>query len=163
MIDCSSTIDLHAIHQSLAQYITTTTLSNGAGFGGAFWRNSVIALVVSYAAYKASIAFTPAAQGSDLNVEHDPTATPTEADDKNMPWLTRYIAYHLPREGLWKERNAKHLELTVKQAEDQLLVQEAQKPAVRRFRYTGMFEQASPNCKHCVLAIRSVGCTWKAD
>lgn len=94
-----------------------------------------------------SIEYTPAAQGADLNKEHDPNATPTEAEDKAMPFLTRYIAHHMPREGIWKERNAKHLELTIKQAEDQLLIQEAQKPVIRRLRYPGMFEQASPHCK----------------
>ena len=121
---------------------TTTT-----GFGGAFWRNSIIALALSFAAYRVSIAYTPAAQGADLDAEHGPNETLSEADDKSMPFLTRYIAHHMPREGIWKERNAKHLELTVKQAEDQLLIQEAQKPVIRRLRYPGMFEQASPHCK----------------
>lgn len=52
--------------------------------------------------------------------------------------MTRYIAHNLvPEQGLWRSRNEKHLELAVKQADDMLLMQEAERPKVRRMRYLG--------------------------
>jgi len=102
-------------------------------------------VVLSVVAYRVSLQYTPAAKGPALDEAHDPHEQPVEAADKDMPYLTRYLAYHMPREGLWKERADKHLELTLQQAEDQLLLQDAQRPKMRRLRYPGSFEQASPH------------------
>lgn len=140
-LECFSLINC----QPQSNHGTTNAIT--PGFGGSFWRNTILTLAVSIAAYRVSTEYTPAAQGADLSHSHDPNAQPIEGDDKSMPFLTRYIAHHMPREGIWKERNSRHLELSVKQAEDQLLIQEAQKPPVRRLRYPGMFEQASPHCE----------------
>ncbi|GAA5872931.1 hypothetical protein JCM8547_003267 [Rhodosporidiobolus lusitaniae] len=63
-----------------------------------------------------------------------------------QPWLTRYIAYNLaPSADKWKERNDKHLELAKQAADDKLLFQEAEKSRMRRLRYLGAFDSASPN------------------
>ncbi|GAA6003074.1 hypothetical protein JCM10207_001972 [Rhodosporidiobolus poonsookiae] len=63
-----------------------------------------------------------------------------------QPWLTRYIAYNLnPSADKWRARNDKHLELAKEAAEDKLLFQEAEKSRIRRLRYLGTFDQASPN------------------
>lgn len=115
------------------------------GFHGPFWRNSFLAVILSFAVYTVSLSHAPAAKPINLEESHDPNDTPVEAKDKSMPYLTRYLAYHMPREGMWKERNDRHLELTVKAAEDQLLIQDAQRPKIRRLRYAGSFEQASPH------------------
>ena len=116
-----------------------------AGFNNTFWRNTILAVVLSFATYRLSLSHAPSAKPINLDESHDPEDTLIEAKDKDMPYLTRYLAYHMPREGMWKERNDKHFELTVKQAEDKLLLQDAQRPKIRRFRYSGTFEQASPH------------------
>lgn len=123
----------------------TLIMSLYSGFHGPFWRNSLLAVVLSFAVYTVSLSHAPAAKAINLDESHDPTETPVEAKDKTMPYLTRYLAYHMPREGMWKERNDRHFELTVKAAEDQLLIQDAQRPKIRRLRYAGTFEQASPH------------------
>lgn len=82
-------------------------------------------------------------QAAAIDEEHDPEGTPVEAGKEEMPYLTRYIAHHLPREGLWRERNLKHLELTLQQAEDKLLVQDARRPKMKKFYHS--VDLASPN------------------
>ncbi|GAA5929102.1 uncharacterized protein JCM15063_004051 [Sporobolomyces koalae] len=70
---------------------------------------------------------------------------PSTSDDSE-PWLTRYIAHNLaPSADKFKERNEKHLEAAKLAADDKLLFQEAEKPRVKRLRYLGTFDQASPN------------------
>ncbi|KAK4051367.1 hypothetical protein OIV83_002851 [Microbotryomycetes sp. JL201] len=62
------------------------------------------------------------------------------------PWITRYITHNLtPATDLWKKRNERHLELAIEAANDKLLIQEAEQPKIRRLRYLGSFDQASPN------------------
>lgn len=122
-----------------------------AGFNTTFWRNTILAVVLSFATYRLSLSHAPSAKPINLDETHDPEAQLTEAKDADMPYLTRYLAYHMPREGMWKERNDKHFELTVKQAEDKLLLQDAQRPKIRRFRYSGTFEQASPHGESVLL------------
>ena len=131
--------------EAIKQTTESDASSITAGFHGPFWRNTALAVLLSFAVYTVSLSHAPAAKPINLEQSHDPNEQPVEAKDKDMPYLTRYLAYHMPREGLWKERNDKHLELTVKAAEDQLLVQDAQRPKIRRLRYAGAFEQASPH------------------
>lgn len=132
-----------------------------SGFSGPFWRNTLLAVILSYTAYQISGIYTPAAQGADIEHSHSPTAKPNEADDESKPFLTRYIAYHMPRESTWKQRNDKHLELSIKAAEDKLLLSDAQRPKIRRLRYPGMFEQASPHCAYYFTNVKLCGCTAK--
>ena len=52
--------------------------------------------------------------------------------------LQRWLSYNLSyEEGLFKERNLKHLGLARQAAEDRLLMVEAEKPPVKRLRFTG--------------------------
>ncbi|KAM0789258.1 hypothetical protein ACM66B_000101 [Microbotryomycetes sp. NB124-2] len=77
-----------------------------------------------------------------------PEATGQDDQDQenDAPWITRYITHNLtPATGLWKQRNERHLELAIEAANDKLLIQEAEKPKIRRLRYLGSFDQASPN------------------
>merc|ERR1712093_763570 len=113
------------------------------GFHGAFWRNTILAIVLGFATYRLSIRHAPALQDAAIDATHDPEGTPVEGADEEKPWITRYLAHHMPREGLWKERNAKHLELTLAQAEDKLLVQDAKRPLMKRIFHS--VELASPH------------------
>ncbi|GAA6010321.1 hypothetical protein JCM11491_006266 [Sporobolomyces phaffii] len=96
------------------------------GFNAPFWRNLSLAAI-----------------GIALYLRIAPS---TSSDDDSEPWLTRYIAYNLaPSADKFKERNEKHLEAAKQLADDKLLFQEAEKPRVKRMRYLGSFDQASPN------------------
>ncbi len=55
----------------------------------------------------------------------------------NRPFLTRYMAYYTTPTEEYKRRNLKHLALARDAAEDKLFFQEAERPPIQRFRYTG--------------------------
>ncbi|GAA5831652.1 hypothetical protein JCM3766R1_004967 [Sporobolomyces carnicolor] len=96
------------------------------GFNAPFWRRLSLAAI-----------------GIALYLRIAPSS---DSDNASEPWLTRYIAYNLaPSADKFKERNEKHLEAAKQLADDKLLFQEAEKPRVKRMRYLGTFDQASPN------------------
>ncbi|KDQ21684.1 hypothetical protein BOTBODRAFT_26110 [Botryobasidium botryosum FD-172 SS1] len=97
------------------------------GFSAPIWRNTAIISVVAFAAYR-------------LAPHPDPHATVEE------PFLTRYLSHWTTPSTVWKERNARHLELVVDMAETKLVAQNAQRPPMHRLRYAGSFDQASPHC-----------------
>ncbi|BGP40780.1 hypothetical protein JCM10449v2_004745 [Rhodotorula kratochvilovae] len=82
-----------------------------------------------------------------LRVAPDDLAAKVEAAaEQQAPWLTRYIQHNLaPDADKFKARNDRHLELAKEAADSKLLFQEAERPRVRRMRYLGTFDQASPN------------------
>ncbi|GAA5832877.1 hypothetical protein JCM5353_003738 [Sporobolomyces roseus] len=97
------------------------------GFNAPFWRNLSLAAI-----------------GLALYLRLAPSAS--SSDEQSEPWLTRYIAHNLaPSADKFKARNEKHLELAKQAADDKLLFQEAEKPRIKRLRYLGTFDQASPN------------------
>ncbi|ORY87074.1 hypothetical protein BCR37DRAFT_376438 [Protomyces lactucae-debilis] len=49
-----------------------------------------------------------------------------------------------PQEGLWEQRNIKHYDLATQAAEDRLLMQSAQAPAMRQMRYPAVLDHGSP-------------------
>lgn len=81
------------------------------GFGNAFWRNVVLISLAGVAAVK----FAPAAN--------------------DEVYLTRWIAMYSSPRDYWLELNAKHTAQQAKVSEDHLLVSDAHRPAVHRFRY----------------------------
>jgi len=90
------------------------------GFTSPFWRNTVLCSLLVAAAYK----YAPE-PGNDV-------------------YLTRWIAlYTYPRE-LWTELAAKHTTMSLDQSETKLLLSDAQKAPVHRYRYPQSFEQKSP-------------------
>ncbi|GAA5876277.1 hypothetical protein JCM16303_007080 [Sporobolomyces ruberrimus] len=96
------------------------------GFNAPFWRNLSLAAI-----------------GLALYLRIAPSS---DSDDSSEPWMTRYIAHNLaPSADKYKARNEKHLEAAKQLADDKLLFQEAEKPRVKRMRYLGTFDQASPN------------------
>ncbi|GAA5826485.1 hypothetical protein JCM11251_002391 [Rhodosporidiobolus azoricus] len=101
------------------------------GFNAPFWRWLSLAGVGIFVYTRAAPVHLAPTEGADL---------------EEQPWLTRYIAYNLnPTSEKWKARNDKHLELAKQAADDKLLFQEAERSRMRRLRYLGTFDQASPN------------------
>ncbi|GAA6058907.1 hypothetical protein JCM10212_002859 [Sporobolomyces blumeae] len=99
------------------------------GFNAPFWRRLSLAAI-----------------GLALYLRIAPSSDASEDGEPKEAWLTRYIAYNLsPSAEKFRERNEKHLELAKQAADDKLLFQEAEKPRIKRLRYLGTFDQASPN------------------
>ncbi|KAF9047277.1 hypothetical protein BJ165DRAFT_1081353 [Panaeolus papilionaceus] len=97
-----------------------STVYPAEGFGNAFWRNVVLISLAGVAAVK----FAPAAN--------------------DEVYLTRWIAMYSSPRDYWLELNAKHTAQQAKVSEDHLLVSDAHRPAVHRFRYPQAMVQASP-------------------
>ena len=90
------------------------------GFSGPFWRNTALASLLVAAAYKYA---------------------PEPSEDV---YLTRWIALYTSPRDLWTDLAAKHTAMSLDQSETKLLVSDAQKPPVHRYRYPQSFEHASP-------------------
>ncbi|KAF8070263.1 hypothetical protein FPV67DRAFT_1668136 [Lyophyllum atratum] len=90
------------------------------GFSGPFWRNTVLASLFAVAAYK----YAP---------------EPTED-----VYLTRWIALYSPSREQWLDMAAKHTALSVESSETTLLVTNAKRPPVHRYRYPQLLDQSSP-------------------
>jgi len=99
--------------------------STHEGFTTPFWRKTFIFGVLGYGLY----AFAPSRTG---------------ADGKEGA-LTSYIRNTLTSTEVWKERNEKHLSLSVDAAEAKQLTGTARRPVMNRIRYTGRFEDYSPH------------------
>ncbi|KAI5481165.1 hypothetical protein MNV49_005600 [Pseudohyphozyma bogoriensis] len=95
------------------------------GFNAPFWRNGVIFALSLALVYR----LTPAAS----------------ADSNEESPITKYLAFHMPDKQLWVDRSVKHLEMAKQAADDRLLFQEAESSKVKRIKYPGVFQQASPN------------------
>ena len=98
-----------------------------AGFNSPIWRNAVLGSLALVLYYRLS---------------PTPQATP-DSPEAPVSFMTNYLAYHRPEEGLYKSRNAKHLGLAKEAADDKLLFQDAERPKVRRMRYPGSVSRSS--------------------
>ncbi|KAF9458444.1 hypothetical protein BDZ94DRAFT_1313276 [Collybia nuda] len=87
---------------------------------GALWRNTFLASIVVVAAYK----YAP---------------EPTED-----AYLTRWITLYGSPRTLWLELNAKHTAMEQANSEATILLTDAKKPKVHRYRYPQTFDQISP-------------------
>jgi len=93
-----------------------------SGFNASFWQYGSVGVIGAFIAYR----LTP------------DSVHPSAPSSEDKPYVTRFIEKNLtPAEDLWKKRNEKHLALAKEAAEDKLLFQEAERPKVRRLRYTG--------------------------
>ncbi|KZS98694.1 hypothetical protein SISNIDRAFT_546597 [Sistotremastrum niveocremeum HHB9708] len=95
-------------------------------FSTPFWRNIVIGGISAFLLYE----YYPSILGTS---------------DDRAPLLTRFIAYYSPDPSKWERINQRHLLHTVDQADDQLIFQEAKKPFIHRYQFTGAFDAGSPN------------------
>jgi hypothetical protein len=108
-----------------------------ADFSAPIWKTTLVVSLIAFGLYRLSLASGPSSDSSPAPKHPSEGGYPVEAYDESKPFLTRYIAYHMPRDGLWKERAYKNLELAVKAAEDKILVQSAEAPPIRRIRDAG--------------------------
>ncbi|GAA5971166.1 hypothetical protein JCM11641_004169 [Rhodosporidiobolus odoratus] len=116
---------------SSAAHPADTEVYPQEGFNASFWWKLAVGGVAVAVYLRAAPVHLAPKEGVDL---------------EQQPWLTRYIAHNLaPSADKWKGRNEKHLELAKQAADDKLLFQEAEKSRIRRLRYLGTFDQASPN------------------
>jgi len=96
-------------------------------FGTPFWRNVLIISVVGFAAYR----FMP--------------ADPFGYGEDFASSVHRYLRHHLHTPAqIYEERNIKHLELSLNAAKDKIVLEDAERPKIRRLRGPGMFDNASP-------------------
>ncbi|PPQ99729.1 hypothetical protein CVT24_009712 [Panaeolus cyanescens] len=102
----SSSHDDHGHHEE-----HDSTVYPSEGFGNTFWRNVVLISLAGVAAAK----FAPA--------------------PNDEVYLTRWIAMYTSPRDYWLELNAKHTAQQAQVSEDHLLVGDAHRPAIHRFRY----------------------------
>ncbi|CCM00404.1 uncharacterized protein FIBRA_02434 [Fibroporia radiculosa] len=67
---------------------------------------------------------------------------PAPGDDT---YLTRFIAHYSTPRDVWENIRFKHLLLTVEGSDDTLLVADAKRPPIHRYRYPQRLEQSSPH------------------
>ena len=82
-----------------------------SGFGGPLWRYTILCSLVAAGAYKYA---------------------PEPSDDV---YLTRWIAMYTPPRGLWLDLNAKHAALQKDALETTLLLSDAKKAKMHRYRF----------------------------
>jgi hypothetical protein len=86
-------------------------LNRGAGFSPAFWRKSLVFSAIVVGFYK----FAP-------------------APDQDA-YLTRWIARITPPREVWENLNVRHLRQAQQLSEETLLISDAKRPTVHRYRY----------------------------
>ncbi|CBQ72395.1 conserved hypothetical protein [Sporisorium reilianum SRZ2] len=117
-------------------------------FGAPIWRYTFLGAIAAFGLYRIS---TLHADPHPSRASSSGRSAPGNESEDNLhvegekPWLTRYIEHWTTPSSVWKERNARHLELVKEKAEERLLFQDAERPPVHRLRYTQIFEQASPH------------------
>ena len=108
-----------ALHRSYGISYRESLRCAAPGFGSA-WRTTTVLAILAFGAAN----FAP----SSLFSSHS-------ADEEHQPWLTRVLAHYAPSAERTTEINLKTLGQTNQLAEETLLVRDAKKPAMRRFRY----------------------------
>ncbi len=93
------------------------------------WRNTLILTAVAVIAYP----FLPSPPSKAMSPTTSDSYSTSES--KDLPLVSRILAQITPAASTWTERNDKHLELSIKAAEDKLLFQEAERPKVYRMRF----------------------------
>lgn len=108
-------------------------------FGAPIWRYTFLGAIAVFGLYRIS---TLHADPHPSRASSSGRSAPGNESEDNLhvegekPWLTRYIEHWTTPSSVWKERNARHLELVREKAEERLLLQDAERPPVHRFRYT---------------------------
>ncbi|ETS61684.1 hypothetical protein PaG_04183 [Moesziomyces aphidis] len=118
------------------------------GFGAPIWRYTFLGAIAAFGLYRISTLHADPHPSRASSSGRSAPGNESEDDlhvEGQKPWLTRYIEHWTTPSSVWKERNARHLELVKEKAEERLLFQDAERPPVHRLRYTQIFEQASPH------------------
>lgn len=108
-------------------------------FGAPIWRYTFVGAIALFGLYRIS---TLHADPHPSRASSSGRSAPGNESEDNLhnqgekPWLTRYIEHWTTPTSVWKERNARHLELVKEKAEERLLFQDAERPPVHRLRYT---------------------------
>ena len=102
------------------------------------WRNTLIAGTLAYLAYS----FLPTPPSTPTSPSSSSTYNQPAED---LPYLSKLLARITTPAEEWKRRNAKHLEQTVRSAEDRLLFQEAERPRVYRMKNPAYFDTLPPH------------------
>ena len=98
-----------------------TKLTMDTGFNSRLWLLALFGLVGGLVAPRLSLKENQAGTGS--------------GDNSGKPYLTELLeAWSTPSEQT-RESNQEHLDLSIKKAESQLMIQDAQKPAAHRIRF----------------------------
>ncbi|CCF49653.1 hypothetical protein NDA11_003826 [Ustilago hordei] len=118
-------------------------------FGAPIWRYTFLGAIAVFGLYRISTLHADPhpsrASSSGRSAPGNESEDNLHSEGQQKPWLTRYIEHWSTPTSVWKERNARHLELVKEKAEERLLFQDAERPPVHRLRYTQIFEQASPH------------------
>ncbi|EST08467.1 hypothetical protein PSEUBRA_001885 [Kalmanozyma brasiliensis GHG001] len=149
-----STAPIRSLHSTRIARAGASSSSSTAedypseNFGAPIWRWTFLGAVAVFGLYRIS---TLHADPHPSRASSSGRSAPGNESEDNLhvegekPWLTRYIENWTTPSSVWKERNARHLELVKEKAEERLLFQDAERPPVHRLRYTQIFEQASPH------------------
>lgn len=109
-------------------------------FGAPIWRYTILGAVAVFGLYRISTLHADPhpsrASSSGRSAPGNESEDNLHTQGEQKPWLTRYIENWSTPTSVWKERNARHLELVKEQAEQRLLFQDAERPPVHRLRYT---------------------------
>lgn len=108
-------------------------------FGAPIWRYAFLGAIATFGLYRISTLHAdphPSRASSSGRSAPGNESEDNFHDDDAKPWLTRYIEHWTTSPSVWKERNARHLELVKEKAEERLLFQDAERPPVHRLRYT---------------------------
>jgi len=91
-------------------------------FYSPFWRNTAIFSLLGYGAFLF-----------------------LSSEKNDQPFLTRYIARFTPSTAHWDTINDGNLIVAAVTAEENKLIQDARKPHIHRFKYTGFFDSGIQN------------------
>ena len=108
-------------------------------FGAPIWRYTFLGAIAAFGLYRISTLHAdphPSRASSSGRSAPGNESEDDFHDDEHKPWLTRYIEHWTTPMSVWKERNARHLELVKEKAEERLFFQDAERPPVHRLRYT---------------------------
>ncbi|KAF8891661.1 hypothetical protein BD779DRAFT_1512339 [Infundibulicybe gibba] len=109
------------------------------GFSGPIWRNTVLLSLLAVGCYKYA---------------------PEPSEDV---YLTRWIAMYTAPRDLWLELNAKHTAMQQEVSDTTILLSDAKKPRVHRYRYPQSFEQVSPFLAPVGMDVDLSGLVVKGD
>ncbi|PSS37879.1 hypothetical protein PHLCEN_2v347 [Hermanssonia centrifuga] len=102
--------EAHDEHHDDHHHVEDTTVYPKEDFSSSIWRNAIVFGLVGAALYK----YAPSSED---------------------PILTRFISHYSTPKTVWEDLNVKHLLQTVENQIDTLVIADARRPPVHRYRY----------------------------